>query len=100
LLAPLSDDGIRDAIVGPARAAGVEFESDALVGELAAAAHGGDGLPLLQFALATLWEARDRERRVIPAAALAAIGGVGGALAGHADRVIDQLLPAGRAAAQ
>ncbi|MGH9885720.1 MAG: SUMF1/EgtB/PvdO family nonheme iron enzyme, partial [bacterium] len=99
LLSPLTDDGVRDAIVGPARAVGFELESAAMIGELAASTRGGDGLPLLQFALATLWESRDAERRIVPAAALAALGGVGGALAGHADRVVDRLLPAERAAA-
>ena len=99
LLAPMTDDGVREAIVGPARAAGCELESEALIAELAAAAP-GDGLPLLQFALATLWERRDRARNVITAASLAAIGGVGGALAGHADRVVDALAPGPREAAR
>jgi serine/threonine protein kinase/formylglycine-generating enzyme required for sulfatase activity len=100
LLAPLTGEGVRDAIVGPARAAGVEFESDALVEELARAVDGGGGLPLLQFALATLWEARERERGVVPASALAAIGSVGGALAGHADHILDRMLPPERVAAR
>jgi eukaryotic-like serine/threonine-protein kinase len=100
LLAPLGDDGIRDAIVSPARAAGFEFESEAMITELASSAHGGDGLPLLQFALAALWEARDAERRIVPAAALAALGGGGGALADHADLVVNRLLPVERAAAR
>src|SRR6185503_4442821 len=100
LLSPLTDEGVHDAIVGPARAVGFELESAAMISELASSTRGGHGLPLLQFALATLWEARDTERRIVPAAALAALGGVGGALAGHADRVVDQLLPAERAAAR
>jgi formylglycine-generating enzyme required for sulfatase activity len=100
LLAPLTEDGVHDAIVGPARAAGFAFESEAMIAELASSAQGGAGLPLLQFALATLWEARDPVRRVLPAGALAAIGGVGGALAHHADRVVDQLVPRERDAAR
>jgi eukaryotic-like serine/threonine-protein kinase len=100
LLGPLTRDGVRDAIIGPARAGGVEFESGALVGELADAVAGGDGLPLLQFALAALWDARDRERGIVPALALEAMGGVGGALVGHADRLIERLGPSRRAAVQ
>src|SRR5262249_29824080 len=56
------------------------------------------GLPLLQFALAQLWEARDTARGVIPASAVQATGGVEGALARHADEVLLGL-PAPRRAA-
>src|SRR5262249_18822228 len=48
-------------------------------------------------ALAELWQRRDTERAVIPAAALDAIGGVAGGLARHADAVIAALSPAERA---
>ncbi|HEU4732235.1 MAG TPA: SUMF1/EgtB/PvdO family nonheme iron enzyme [Kofleriaceae bacterium] len=47
-----------------------------------------------------MWEARDTASQTISARSLAAIGGVRGALAGHADRVLDALLPAQRAAAR
>jgi len=56
-------------------------DEDALVSALIAApARTEGGLPLLQFALAELWEARDPQRGVIPASALEAMGGVAGAL--------------------
>ena len=101
LLRPLSVEGTRDAIVGPARAKGVTFESDTLVSTLVADAEITEGgLPLLQFALAELWDARDVVRASITSAALAAIGGVGGALARHADDVLLGLAPAPRAAAR
>jgi serine/threonine protein kinase/formylglycine-generating enzyme required for sulfatase activity len=101
LLRPLSVEGTRDAIVGPARAKGVTFESDTLVSTLVADAEITEGgLPLLQFALAELWDARDVVRASITSAALAAIGGVGGALARHADAVLLGLGPAPRAAAR
>jgi len=58
------------------------------------------GLPLLQFTLHELWEARDPERQVIPAARLQAMGGVEGALSRHADGVLAALLPAERCAAR
>jgi formylglycine-generating enzyme required for sulfatase activity len=57
-------------------------------------------LPLLQFALSELWKQRDVERAVIPEQALAAIGGVSGALASYADQVITALAAAERAAAR
>lgn len=101
LLGPLSPADARDAVVGPARAKGVRFETEALVDALAASITAQPGaLPLLSFALAELWQRRDPERAVIPAAALDAIGGVAGGLARHADAVIGALGEAERAAAR
>ena len=100
LLRPLQAEGLREAIVAPARARGVLFESDALVDTLVAAGRTEGALPLLQFALAELWEARDATRQVIPASALEALGGVSGALARHADGVLARLLPAQQTAAR
>jgi formylglycine-generating enzyme required for sulfatase activity len=94
LLKPLTIHGVREAIVGPARITGLRFESAALVDELVASAGSSGGeLPLLQFALAQLWEARDVERGMICASTLASLGGVAGALARHADGVLAQLAP-------
>lgn len=95
LLRPLSSEGVREAIIGPSRVKGVAFESDALVSELIAGATSAEGgLPLLQFALAELWEARVRGHDgLITAAALESIGGVSGALARHADDVLLALDP-------
>jgi serine/threonine protein kinase/formylglycine-generating enzyme required for sulfatase activity len=98
LLGPIRDRGLREAILGPARAAGYAFEAAATVDELIAS--GRRHLPLLQFALAELWDARDHVRRVIPAEALARIGGVTGALARHADSVIAGLPAVERSAAR
>jgi serine/threonine protein kinase/formylglycine-generating enzyme required for sulfatase activity len=91
-LRPLSPEKIREAIVGPARAKGVSFESDALVDALIDSAVRAEGsLPLLQFALAELWEARAGAKAPITADALEQIGGVAGALARHADQVLLRL---------
>jgi formylglycine-generating enzyme required for sulfatase activity len=101
LLAPLSREGIRQAVVGPATVKGVRFESDGLVGEIVdstAAAEGG--LPLLQFALAELWEERDVRSATITAAALRDLGGVEGALVRHADGVLARLGPHARLGAR
>jgi serine/threonine protein kinase/formylglycine-generating enzyme required for sulfatase activity len=101
LLRPMSPDRIREAIVGPAHATSVRFETDALVDTLVASTARADGaLPLLQFALAELWEARERIKKIIPSSALDAVGGVAGALARHADAVLASLLPHERAAAR
>jgi serine/threonine protein kinase/formylglycine-generating enzyme required for sulfatase activity len=101
ILRPLSSDGIREAIVEPTRTKGVAFESDALVDDLVASTSRAEGgLPLLQFALAELWAARPHPGAPITAAALGAIGGVAGALARHADRVVLGLTMDRRAAAR
>ncbi len=101
LLGSLSPDGLREAITQPALTLGYAFESAAMVESLVTAAGQSEGgLPLLQFTLAALWEARDPERRIIPAAALQALGGVAGALARHADMVYERLPPRQQLAAR
>lgn len=101
LLHPMSPDKVREAIVDPARIKGVHFESDELVATLVDAATSSQGgLPLLQFALAELWDARVSDTAPITAAALEDIGGVAGALARHADRVVQSLPDRQRSAAR
>ncbi|HMG23557.1 MAG TPA: SUMF1/EgtB/PvdO family nonheme iron enzyme, partial [Kofleriaceae bacterium] len=101
LLGPLSPSDARDAVASPARAKGVRFETEALVEALVSSiAEQPGALPLLSFALAELWQRRDPERAVIPAAALEAIGGVAGGLARHADAVVGALGHAERIAAR
>ncbi len=98
-LRPLAPQGAREAIVGPARVKGVGFEGEALVNELVeAGAHGS--LPLLQFALAELWEIRDKTARSITAEDLRKIGGIHGALARHGDAALSELIPEQRIAAR
>ena len=100
-LRPLSPEGIREAIVLPARRMNVSFEGEALVAELVASgAQSGGSLPLLQFALAELWDRRDKQQGRITAAALQEMGRVGGALGLHGDRVLRRLSPEGRNAAR
>jgi formylglycine-generating enzyme required for sulfatase activity len=100
-LRPLAGEHMRDVIVRPAAAKGVVYESDALIDTLIAQTeHAPGGLPLLQFTLAELWDARDVEARTIRPAALAALGGVGGALTRHADRLLAGLRDHERAAAR
>jgi formylglycine-generating enzyme required for sulfatase activity len=94
IIRPLQAEAVRQVVVEPARAKGVRFESDALIERLITAATStGGALPLLQFALAQLWEQRDVQKGVITAAAFDAIGGVEGALSRHATGVLDALLP-------
>ncbi|MFP2957341.1 protein kinase domain-containing protein [Myxococcus sp. 1LA] len=101
LVKPLGPEGTREAVVGPARVTGVAFETDALVDTLvASSAHAPGGLPILQFTLAELWDARDRETQRIREASLEALGGVAGALGRHADGALAALAPDARLAAR
>ncbi|MBI2896417.1 MAG: SUMF1/EgtB/PvdO family nonheme iron enzyme [Deltaproteobacteria bacterium] len=100
-LRPLGPDRIREVIEGPARATGIRFEREDMIDELVrASAQAEGGLPLLQFTLAELWEARDPESRAIPASALSKLGGLAGALARHADGIVTRLPAEHRQAAR
>jgi hypothetical protein len=96
-LQPMSPGGLRDALVRPLEPLGYAFESaefvERMVGELATTP---GALPLLQFAASRLWEARDRERKWMTEAGHAAMGGIAGALATHADYVLASLAPPGQ----
>jgi serine/threonine protein kinase/formylglycine-generating enzyme required for sulfatase activity len=91
-LRPLTGEHIREVIVRPAAAKAVAYESEALIDRLVEQTeHAPGGLPLLQFTLAELWDARDVSARMIRAEALTALGGVEGALTRHADRILTAL---------
>lgn len=90
ILRPLSAEKIREVITGPAHKKGVSFENEEVLKVLVeSTAQADGGLPLLQFALAELWEVKTGD--VITAGALQSIGGVEGALARHADHVLSRL---------
>ncbi len=97
-LLPPTGDALRRAVVEPARKHGFGFEGDGLVDEMLAAVGGERGaLPMLAFTLARLWEQRDREKKLLTRQAYDQLGGVGGALAQHAEatltRIGDERLP-------
>ncbi|AKJ00817.1 Putative serine/threonine-protein kinase pknL [Archangium gephyra] len=101
ILRPMPPEGVREAIVGPARGRGVVFESTELVQTLVeSTARGMGSLPLLQFALAELWERRNPAQGRITRVALEEMGGVAGALSRHADGVLARLSPHEREAAR
>jgi eukaryotic-like serine/threonine-protein kinase len=93
-LPPPDRDGLREALIQPLDAVGFRFEDPTIAEEMIDSLLGTPGaLPLLQFASSKLWEARDRERRLITRASYEAVGGVAGALAGHADQVLASMAP-------
>jgi hypothetical protein len=100
-LATPGEDGLRDALVRPAESAGYRFETPEMVDELVKDLSTTDGaLSLLQFAATQLWEARNQALRVLTRASYEAIGGIAGALARYADRVLDELSPEAKAGAR
>ncbi len=89
-----SRDGLRDAIEQPAEMAGFKFEMPAIVDDMLDHLETTPGaLPLLQFAASKLWEQRDKARKLLTHNAYHAMGGVAGALASHADRVVAEIGP-------
>ncbi len=82
-------DELRRAIAEPAKQAGHPLD-EATLDLLIEQTKGREGaLPLLQFALTRIWEGM--VAGVAPAETLTQIGGVGGALAGEAQRIYDRL---------
>jgi hypothetical protein len=99
ILQPPDEQGLREALGQPAALAGYAFEDEAMVDEMVESlATETAALPLLQFAAAKLWEARDPERRLLTRAAYEAMGGVEGALVRHADAVVEAMPSAERRA--
>jgi eukaryotic-like serine/threonine-protein kinase len=103
LLRPMVAEGLRRAIVEPAGRRGVTIEPalvERLMGRRVSAPPGAwstpDGteagsLPLLEFALGELYARRDTATTSIGVSDLDALGGVGGALAAHADATLARL---------
>jgi hypothetical protein len=91
-LVPMMDENnLREAIAQPALQAGHPLDG-AIVNLLVEQTEGREGaLPLLQFALTQIWEGL--KQGVAPAVTLEQIDGVGGALAGEAQRIYDSLNP-------
>ncbi|MEW1549895.1 nSTAND1 domain-containing NTPase [Streptomyces tsukubensis] len=91
-LGPMNPAELRQAVVGPARAAGliVERELTARIVEETAAEPGG--LPLMSHALLEVW--RRRRGRTLTLAAYEAIGGIHGAVADTAEHTYSRLAPA------
>jgi hypothetical protein len=93
-LGPPTADGLREAIVQPAELAGYRFETPMMVDEMIQYLESTPAaLPLLQFAAAQLWEARDPRRKMLTEQSYASLGGIAGALVSHADTVIAKLTP-------
>lgn len=93
LSAPL-ERVLEETLVRPVEAVGYRFSPPSLARRMVDAVRDESAaLPLLQFTAQRLWEQRDQTNRCLSEAAYEAIGGVEGALAAHADGVLDAMTP-------
>ena len=82
-------------LIEPARQVGYEFEDPQLPEEMVKeVAEQPGALALLSFTASRLWELRDRQFQHLSRRAYRSLGGVGGALAQHAELTLGQMPPA------
>ncbi len=85
---------LEEILSRPVQAVGYAWEQPELVARMVAEVEGEPAaLPLLQVAGRMLWERRDTQRRLLLRAAYDVMGGIGGALALHADGVLAGMSP-------
>ena len=83
---------LRRALVEPALKCGYRFEDEGIVEEMLSEVEGQRGaLPMLAFAAAQLWERKNHESGLLTCKAYEQIGGVSGALAQHAEAMLDYI---------
>jgi len=81
---------LEEILVRPLDLTDYRYDDPRLVKRMVNAVQGEQScLPLLQFVARQLWERRDRDRRLLRAAAYREMGGVEGALANHADAILE-----------
>ena len=95
---PLMADELERAIVGPAHTTGVEFEPGLVATIVSDVTSGAGSLPLMQFALTKLFDARVSGMLLL--STYLDLGGLTGALALHAEQRFEQLDEAERSAAR
>lgn len=87
--------GLHEAIIRPASLMGYSFEDPHMVEEMVSSLRDEPAaLPLLQFTASKLWENRDKSRKILSRRVYEEMGGVGGALARHADNVLSGMTTA------
>ncbi|WUH92043.1 hypothetical protein OG900_19275 [Streptomyces sp. NBC_00433] len=92
LVAPMGPAALREAVVGPAAAAGLIVERSLTARIVREAGEQPGGLPLMSHALLETW--RRRRGRVLTEEMYEAAGGLHGAIAATAERVHARLTPA------
>lgn len=89
---------VQEIVTGPLRLAGVRLVgAETIVGEVQRELRGADDrMPLVSLGLRSFWETRaphpeERSKLVLTLERWRALGGISGALAAHAQRVLDEL---------
>ena len=82
---------LKDILTLPLLRVGYRFDDDGLADDMIDSVDNAASLPLLQFVARSLWDTRDQEQRTLRRADYDAMGGVEGALAKHADEVLQGL---------
>ncbi len=91
LTVPVAED-LKRILVEPARRSGYQFEDEQLPAEMVAEVADQPGaLALISFTAQKLWELRDRHFKQLTRVAYKTLGGVGGALAQHAEQTLDAM---------
>jgi len=85
------EQALTETLVRPAALFGAVYEEGLAEQMVATVADEPAALALLQFCADQLWDRRDRERQLLTRAAYDSVGGVEGALAEHADRVLSTM---------
>jgi WD40 repeat protein/tRNA A-37 threonylcarbamoyl transferase component Bud32 len=92
---------LEQVLRAPVSRTGYAWEDDTLPAEMVAEVSGGRAsLPLLQFAARQLWDGRDSKRQLLLRRTFDSMGGVAGALARHADGVVDAMTSSDRECAR
>lgn len=89
LVPPMDERALQEAISQPAKNAGHPLDESTIQLLIEQTIGRNGALPMLQFALTQIWEGLSENKS--PAQTLESIGGVGGALAGEAQRVYESL---------
>jgi WD40 repeat protein/serine/threonine protein kinase len=94
LTTPLPEELFR-VLTEPAKERGYDFEDQELPQEIVNSVVGQtSALPLLAFTAAKLWERRDSQFKQLRRSVYESMGGVGGALARHAEEMLQQMTQA------
>ena len=94
VMATPTQEELMETLIGPAQLFGYQFENFTVMQEMTeTVASEPAALALLQFCADKMWDRRDRHRKYLLYDSYIAIGGVGGALANHAEETLVSLTP-------